>query len=211
MKKIDKRIIIVYIFFIGIILLGITYALTSPDIGFNLTSANIEINYSDNNNGTIDLTNIKLIPILDSGVDNNTDNVIRINFTVSGNNPPSNAIYDITLNNLVVDNTLLSKYTKWKLIKNNTVISEGSLSPDFDTITNGRIVLTNIQQDLTTITDSYQFILWLSDACQENDITKCIDTENQDYLYNKNISGKIEVEVYTSNKKALVRTTQTEE
>ena len=211
MKKIDKRIIFVYIFFIGIILLGITYALTSPDIGFNVASANIEINYNDNNNGTINLTNIKLIPILDSDVDSNTDNVIRINFTVSGNNPPSNAIYDIALNNLVVDNNLLSRYTKWKLKKNNIVISEGSLSPDFDTITNGRLVLTNIQQDLTTTTDSYQFILWLSDACQESDITKCIDTENQDYLYNKNISGKIEVEVYTSNKKALVRNPQTEE
>ena len=133
MKKIDKRIIFVYIFFIGIILLGITYALTSPDIGFNVASANIEINYNDNNNGTINLTNIKLIPILDSDVDSNTDNVIRINFTVSGNNPPSNAIYDIALNNLVVDNNLLSRYTKWKLKKNNIVISEGSLLCCFKT------------------------------------------------------------------------------
>ena len=200
--KLDKRIVVVYIITIALILLGVTYALTSSDISLALSTANIDINYSDGSNGVLNTSNLKLYPILDNNVTNNTSNVIRINFTVGGSS--NNVIYDIALNNLVIDNELLSKYVKWRLYKNNELISEGSLSPEFDTISNGRLVLTNIQQDLTT-SDSYEFILWLSDSCQEEDITKCIDTENQDYLLNKNITGKIEIEAYTGNKKALVR------
>ena len=197
-----KRIVVVYIITIALILLGVTYALTSSDISLAVSTANIDINYSDGSNGVLDTSNLKLYPILDNNVTNNTSNVIRINFTVGGSS--NNVIYDIALNEIVVDNELLSKYVKWRLYKNNELISEGSLSPEFDTISNGRLVLTNIQQDLTT-SDSYEFILWLSDSCQEEDITKCIDTENQDYLLNKNITGKIEIEAYTGNKKALVR------
>ncbi len=204
--RLNKKTVLIFITSILMISFGVTYALTSSGMVFNTTSSNISINYDDGSNGIINLSGINLYPILDNTVDTNTTNVIKINFTVSGKSTnPSNLIYDISLKNLEVDNNLLSKYVKWKLKKNNTIISEGSLSPDFDTINNGRLVLTNIQQDLTTTTDSYQFILWLSDACQESDITKCIDPENQDYLYNKNISGKIEVEVYKGNKKMLVR------
>ena len=158
--KLDKRIVVVYIITIALILLGVTYALTSSDISLAVSTANIDINYSDGSNGVLDTSNLKLYPILDNNVINNTSNVIRINFTVGGSS--NNVIYDISLKDLVIDNELLSKYVKWRLYKNKELISEGSLSPEFDTISDGRLVLTNIQQDLTT-NDSYEFILWLSE------------------------------------------------
>ena len=138
----DKRIILVYIITICLLLIGVTYALTYNNISLALITASMDITYTDNTNGVLDTSNIKLYTILDSDVDTNTDNVIRINFTVGGTN--NDIIYDISLKDLVVDNDLLSKYVKWRLYKNNDLISEGSLSSEFDTITNGRLVLTNI-------------------------------------------------------------------
>lgn len=215
MKNMDKRIVAIYIFCIGIILLGITYALTSSDISMNVTTANIGIDTASYGSTSFNSDNLKLYPILDSKVDalingtstEVTNNVILINFNVKGaSTNPTNVsiIYDIALNNLSVDSALLSKYLKWKLVKNDSVLTEGDFSNEVISIENNRMVLTDIQQDLpsyTSTADSYKFVLWLSDACQEEDITKCIDTENQDDLLNKNISGVVEVEVYTGNKK----------
>lgn len=221
--KVDKRIVVIYIITIGIILFGVTYALTSPDIGLNVTTADIGIDETSYGSTSFSNSDLKLYPILDSDVDDLisgtstkvANNVIKIDFNVRGksDNPTDiKIIYDIALNNLVVDSDLLSRYVKWRLYKNNTLISDGSLSTEFDTINNGRLVLTNIQEDLpayTSTADSYKFIMWLSDSCQESDITKCIDTENQDYLHNKSISGKVEVELYTGSKKNLERTPNT--
>ena len=215
MKNIDKRIVAIYIFCIGVILLGITYALTSANIAMNVTTANIGIDTASYGSTSFDSTNLKLYPILDSKVDDlltggSTDvanNVILINFNVKGaNTNPTNTsiIYDIALNNLNINSALLSKYLKWKLIKNGSVLTEGDFSGEVIKIENNRMVLTDIQQDLpsySSTADAYKFVLWLSDACQEEDITKCIDTENQDDLLDKNISGVVEVEIYTGNKK----------
>lgn len=215
MKNIDKRIVVIYIFCIGVILLGITYALTSSNIAMNVTTASIGIDTTSYGSTSFDSTNLKLYPILDSKVDDLltggstdvTNNVILINFNVKGasTNPTNTSIiYDIALNNLNINSALLSKYLKWKLIKNGSVLTEGDFSGEIISIENNRMVLTDIQQDLpsySSTADAYKFVLWLSDACQEEDITKCIDAENQDDLLGKNISGIVEVEIYTGNKK----------
>ena len=142
-----------------------------------------------------------------------SDHVISISFRVGGNeeNDAVDPVYDIALEDLVVDCDLLSPYVKWKLFKNGTEISSGSLDYHFDTIRDGRLVLTPIQQDLVSyqedknLYDFYQFYLWLSDSCQEEDITKCSGSIVQNNLLGKRISGKIEVELYSKTKVALVR------
>ena len=129
---------------------------------------------------TFDSSNLNFRTILDKDVENNLDNVIFISFWVGGNknNDAPEPIYDISLQDLVVDCDLLSPYLKWKLIKNGEEISNGSFDYQFDTIKDGRLVLTSIQQDLPEFNidkskyDFYQFYLWLSDSCQEEDITK---------------------------------------
>lgn len=218
-KNLDRRIVIVYVFCIGFILLGITYALTSPDIGITVATGNIGIDETGYGSTSFDSSNLKMYPILDENVDalltggdtSVANNVILITFNVRGSstNPTDRTIiYDISLADLSVADELLSRYVKWKLVKNDTAISSGSLSTDFDTITDGRLVLTNIQQDLKAYSetaDEYKFVMWISDSCQESDITKCIDTENQDDLLNKTLAGKIEIDMYTGSKKALVR------
>ena len=210
----DRKIFVVYIFCIGIILLGITYALVSSDIDANVSTATIGIDTSIYGNTSFSNSDLNLYPILDYKVDDLIsgssteveDNVIYITFNVRGvSGNPSGVIYDIVLNNLSIDSVLLSKYVKWKLVKNGVVLTEGDFSGEVVSMEDSRMILTNIQQDLPSSTegaDSYVFVLWLSDSCQEEDITLCIDTENQDDMLDKSISGVIEVEVYTGNKRS---------
>ena len=54
--------------------------------------------------------------------------------------------------------------------------------------------------------DKYEFYMWLSDSCQEDDLEKCLNQKDQSYLMQKQLKGKIEVELYTENKKELIRT-----
>ena len=164
-------------------------------------------------NTTFDTSNLNFKTILDKNVKTSLNNVIHITFRVGGNkeNNTEEPSYDIALQDLEVDCNLLSPYVKWQLIKNGEVLSEGSLDYKFDTIKDGRLVLTPIQQDLIeynedkTKYDYYEFYLWLSDSCQEEDITKCQNVETQNNLLNKTISGKIEVELYGQTKDELVR------
>ena len=161
-------------------------------------------------NTKFDSSLTKLTPILDKNINDN--NSIHIKFNVGGSKKNNTEIiYDIALVNLSVDCELLSPYLKWKLIKNNNEEFTGSLDYRFDTIKDNRLVLTNIQQDLIpynedkTVYDHYDFYMWISDSCQEEDITLCKSHEEQTNLLNKVLSGKIEVELYGGTKTNVVR------
>lgn len=212
-------------FYVGMIVvillvLGITYAATSTSIALNIGTGEYGVDDSIYGDTRFDASNIDFVPILDSEVETSSDNVIKIDFKVRGSqkNPTNKSIiYDIALADLGVDCALLNgDYIKWKLLKNGNQISSGSLGYSFDTITSNRMVLTTIQQDLkayNATADNYTFYLWFSDFCQETNMTNCeLDydlMEKQESLLNRYLFGKIEVELYTGNKKALVRKPKT--
>ena len=196
-----------------IFIFGITYASQSAFDAFNVSTALVGVDEDAYGDTTFDSSNVNLVPILDSEVESNISNVIRIDFKVGGasNNNNDNIIYDIVLNDLEVSCDLLSPYIKWNLFKNGSQISNGSLDYNFDTIKNGRLILTNIQQDLVdynsdkSVYDSYTFYMWVSDSCQESDINNCTDVVDQSSLLNKVLRGKIEVNLYSGNKVQLSR------
>lgn len=205
--------IILFIFAIIIIFLSITYSQFFSSAFKKMNGEKIGIDEEVYGSTVFDTTNIDLVPILDKEVAEREENVIHISFLVGGakDNTVSNIIYDIALNDLKVDCNLISPYVKWKLIKNGKEISNGSLDYHFYTIENGRLVLTNIQQDLIKYStdkntyDKYDFYLWVSDNCQDKDILKCDDLGDQSFLMGKKLYGKVEVELYSSDKKNLVR------
>lgn len=210
----DKRILMIYILVIILIGLGFTYAISSANISLGLTTGIVRIDEKAYGNTEFDASNLDLVPILDSEVEKNEENVIKIDFTVGGasTNNNDNIIYDIALKDLEVNCDLLSPYVKWKLVKNGTKLSEGSLDYKFDTIDdNGRFLLTTIQQDLPkydeneTGYDNYNFYMWISDSCQDSDISNCTNVTDQSNLMKKTLDGKIEVELYTESKKELTR------
>ena len=53
-----------------------------------------------------------------------TENVIRLAFSVKGvrNNNDDKLIYDVMLNEMDIDCSLLNKYTKWNLYKNGNLL-----------------------------------------------------------------------------------------
>lgn len=210
MKK--SRIVIVFIFVL-LIVVGFTYASYSEmDLNrafgkvFRIDEEAYGINHFNSDN-------LEFVPIFDEDVNKNSNNVIYIDFRVGGSNlnDEDNIIYDIALVDLEIDCNLLSPYLKWRLVKNNKVIDEGSFDYKFDTIKNGRLVLTSIQQDLKPYSedkftyDYYQFYIWISDSYQEKEILNHSDLVDQSYLMGKKLKGKIEVELYGGSKKALVR------
>ena len=157
--------------------------------------------------------NFELIPILDKFVSDDNENVIKLNFLVGGSkdNNIDNIIYDLSLKGLELDCALLSPYMKWRLVKNGEIISEGNLGYEFDTIVDGKLVLTPIQQDLKEYSedkntyDRYTFYMWLSDSCQDDDLTNCKGAHDLSGLLNKKISGKISIDLNVGVKKELVR------
>lgn len=223
MKKMfkDKRFILLYIIVVLFLVIGFTYAVTEESLTFNINTATVEVDTNVYGAEDFDASDLELTPILDSevGTEEKEDNVVKIDFTVGGteNNTNEHIIYDIALVDLEIDCSLLSPYMKWKLIKNGTEETwEGSFDYQFDTIVNGRLVLTTIQQELPKYDetfDDYTFYLWISDSCQEEDLANCQVNEqliDQSNLMNKILNGKIEVELYTENPKELTRKPQTE-
>ena len=180
----------------------------------NTSFSTLKLDEDAYGSNVFDTSGLDFRPILDKDVDASNDNVIMISFWVGGNkdNNATNPVYDIALQDLNVDCNLLSPYLKWKLIKNGIELSNGSLDYHFDTIKKGRLVLTPIQQELVSYSenknsyDYYQFYLWISDSCQEDDILLCHDKVTQDDLMGKKISGKVEVELYSDMNVPLVRT-----
>ena len=192
---------------------GITYALkiaTFNPIALNTTTGTINANitYDSTNTSTVTSTG-NMLPISDTlvtGVDVTDSRILKIKFMVSGvSSNPSNTIYDIVLRDISMDKELKSLYVKWRLYKNNTLLSEGNFSPSFDVKENNRLVLTEVQQDLTTNTDKYVYLMWISEVCT-GDITTCDSTLNQNKYSNKTFNASIKIEASTKSKKELVRT-----
>ena len=210
--KENSKFIIVMSIVIVLGIIGITYALKVAafnPIGLNTTTGTINANitYDGNNTSTITNTN-KMFPISDTLVDINTtdERVLKVSFNITGvNTNPDNTIYDISLRDINMDKELKSLYVKWRLYKNNTLLSEGNFSPSFDVKENNRLVLTEIQQDLTPNTDKYVYLMWISEVCT-GDITTCDSTVNQNKYSNKTFNASIKIEASTKTKKELVRT-----
>ena len=210
--KENSKFIIVMSIVIILGIIGITYALKVAafnPIGLNTTTGTINANITYDGNNTSTITNTdKMLPISDTLVDINTtdERVLKVSFNITGvNTNPDNTIYDISLRDINMDKELKSLYVKWRLYKNNTLLSEGNFSPSFDVKENNRLVLTEIQQDLTTNTDKYVYLMWISEICT-GDITTCDSTVNQNKYSNKTFNASIKIEASTKTKKELVRT-----
>ena len=161
-KKNNTKFIIFEIIVIMLGIIGVTFAVSyvMKSINVNVDTAQLAVDYT----GSLTLPTVNLFPIEDSSVSGNTENVMRVNFTVKGvsSNPNIPIIYDVILSDLQIDNALKNEYLKWELEKNGVVISSGSFDPGFDTIRDGKFWLTEIQQDLPTSSstpDSYEFRL----------------------------------------------------
>ena len=181
-----------------------------------MNSINVNVDTSklaiDNMNANV--TNGTLTPIEDSSVNiNTTSNVLRITFDVKGasTNTGNNIIYDAILN-IEADCSLKNESVKWNLYKNNNLLTNGSTSPKYDRdVLNGKITLTDIQQDLVPYSktaDKYVFILWMSESCNKEDITKC-DLSNAltSDSGGKSISGNIDIRLNSGKKKENKRET----
>ena len=210
------KFLIVIFFVILLGFLGITFALnigTFKNIGINATTAVIDANitYTTGSNTSTVTSTGKMLPITDNAVESAginiyDDRVLKVGFEVQGvSGNPSNTIYDVVIRNAEIDCELLTTDLKWQLYKNGVLHSSGNLSPTFDIIENGRLVLTEEQQELTTTRDQYVFLLWISDSCTSADISNC--TVNHEKYLNKTFIADIKIEVSTKTPKPLVRKT----
>ena len=203
-----------------LIVLGIISATLALTLRFGPTSisaetANVIVNIRYEKDGeNNDITSItstgNLVPItLDtSSITNvtNSSDVLKYKFWVSGDaSNPNRSIYDVSLNNIVMDCELKNTYVKWLLYKNNSLLSSGSFSPTFDTIPNNRMILTSTQQDLTTTEDEYLFAMYIEDTC--SDLSNCPSAVDQSSLLGRSFSGSINIETSTKSKKTNTRTT----
>lgn len=216
LKEHRRKIFIIMLIFILIIFLIVvfTYALKPELLTNQIASKIIRIDEEVYGETTFDSSNLDFRPILDNWGEDSQNNIIYISFVVGGNinNNIDHIVYDIALADLRLDCSLVSPYLKWKLLKNGELLSSGSLDYHFDTIREGRLILTPIQQDLKDYSedkntyDCYDFYMWLSDSCQNDQLDACLNSEDQSDLSGKKISGKIEVELYADTKKELIRT-----
>lgn len=199
-------------------IVGITFAInidTFNPIGIGIGTATMGANITYLNGSSASITSTgKLLPVNDTSKtitpDTTETGVLKINFNLSGvSTNPSNTIMDISLNSVSMDCELKSEYFKWRLYKNGTLLSNGSFSPKFDTISNGRLLLTNTQESLTLSTDAYSLLIYLAESCTGN-ISTCnasSSTYNQEELLEKNFSATMKVELSTGNKKTNTRKT----
>ena len=207
----DIKVIILEVFLIVLGLVGLTLG-----VKYIMNSINVNVDTSklaiDNMNANV--TNGTLTPIEDSSVNiNTTSNVLRITFDVKGasTNTGNNIIYDAILN-IDADCSLKNESVKWRLYKNNNLLTSGSTSPKYDRdVLNGKITLTDTQQDLVKYSgsaDKYVFVLWMSESCNEEDITKCdISKGLTSDSGGKSISGNIDIRLNSGKKKENNRDT----
>ena len=210
-KNKDVKVIILEVFLIALGLVGLTLG-----VKYIMNSINVNVDTSklaiDSMNANV--TNGTLTPIEDSSVNiNTTSNVLRITFDVKGasTNTGNNIIYDAILN-IDADCSLKNESVKWNLYKNNNLLTSGSTSPKYDRdVLNGKITLTDTQQDLVKYSgsaDKYVFILWMSESCNEEDITKCdISKGLTSDSGGKSISGNIDIRLNSGKKKENKRKT----
>lgn len=197
---------------------GITFAINIDifnPIGINIGTATLgaNITYLNGSSATITSTG-KLLPINDDKTeitpDSTNESILKIDFKLSGTSTnPDNTIMDISLNNISMDCELKSEYFKWKLYKEEALLSSGSFSPKFDSMKNNRLVLTNTQERLTTNEDKYTLLIYLAESCT-GDLSTCnanSGSYNQETLLNKSFSATMKVELSTGNKKNNTRST----
>lgn len=211
--KNNSKFIIVMLLVIVLGITGVTVAIKVGNfnpIAINTTTGNISatISYDSSVNGSTVTSTGKMLPIEDSlvtGTSVTDARVLKVKFTVTGKSTnPANSIYDISLRNITMDDALKDSNIKWRLYKNNTLLSSGNFSPSFDVMENNRMVLTTTQQDLTTTASTYVFLMWISESCT-GDIANCTNSDNQFKYVGKSFSFNIKLETATKSKKSLTR------
>ena len=108
MENKNHKVIMLQLFAIVLAIVGVTIAISylMEAINFKSTGVNLAVDYT----GTLTLPTTRLYPIEDSEVDTNTENVMRVNFSVKGastNNTSKPIIYDVILSNLDMSNDSL--------------------------------------------------------------------------------------------------------
>lgn len=206
-KSFNKNALVITIEVIAIILgvVGITYAAATLSSSVNVSASNLNVVYT----GDKTVTATDLSPRVTAPTVSETSNVARVAFTVKGAsaNVNSNIIYDIMLDSINADSAFFNSYVKWRLYKNNSLLSEGNMSYAFDSsLRDNKLTLTNIQQDMpsnSSTADSYLFLMWIEETC--TDVLNCGSAANQNGLIGKSFQANIFVAVNTGNKVALTR------
>lgn len=206
-KSFNKNALVITIEVIAIILgvVGITYAASTLSSSVNVSASNLNVVYT----GDKTVTATDLSPRVTAPTVSETSNVARVAFTVKGAsaNVNSNIIYDIMLDSINADSAFFNSYVKWRLYKNNSLLSEGNMSYAFDSsLRDNKLTLTNIQQDMpsnSSTADSYLFLMWIEETC--TDVLNCGSAANQNGLIGKSFQANIFVAVNTGNKVALTR------
>lgn len=209
---------LVIVLVLGIV--GVTFALdysASSSVNINTAELGASITYLNGSSASIVSTG-DLIPINDSTNDITPDtlsnNVLKISFKVQGNTTnPNNTIMDISLNDISMDCELKSTYFKWKLYRDDNLISDGNFSMTFDEALNNRIVLTNTQEDLPNASNNdtlsiYTLLMYIADSCS-GDIGECNSTYDQKRLLGKSFSAIMKLELSTGKKKPISRSIST--
>ena len=189
-------------------IIGITFA--TSQILNDRTSITIKSNeYGVDYIGDTTISANNLSPISDSLINYNTkDNVLRIEFSLKGlkKDDNTNLIYDVMLKEMNIDCSLLNKYTKWNLYKNNVLLSSGSLDPTFDgAVLGDNMHLTTIQENLPKSTDEYDkyvLIFWISESCDDLETCTIVD---QSSILNSKMNMKVFIALYGGSKKSYER------
>ena len=206
-KSFNKNALVITIEVIAIVLgvVGITYAASTLSSSVNVSASNLNVVYT----GDKTVTATDLSPRVTAPTVSETSNVARVAFTVKGasNNVNSNIIYDIMLDSISADSAFFNSYVKWRLYKNNSLLSEGNMSYAFDSsLRDNKLTLTETQQDMpsnSSTADSYLFLMWIEETC--TDVLNCGSAANQNGLIGKSFQANIFVAVNTGNKVALTR------
>ena len=210
MNRKNTKVLIFEMIVIVLAIVGVTLAVSylMNNISVSTSNANLAVDYT----GAATLPTVSLAPVADSAVSSNTNNVLRINFSVKGTNanPNKDIIYDVILDELDISCYLKQEYVKWQLYKNSSLLTSGNFSPTFDIMEDNKLYLTTIQQDLpkyNETADSYELVIWVSESCTESSVTSCTSAQDQGSVMGQTISGKVKIALYTDSKKVLTRTT----
>ena len=211
MNSLKNKNLFVIVFEIIIIILGVigislaTSALLNNRTTTIITASEFNLDYKGDKVVSME----EMEPISDNLVNiNTTDNVIRAEFSVRGvqENNNDKLIYDVMLDKMNIDCSLLNEYTKWRLYKNGKMISDGSLDPKFDgNVLTDNMRLTDIQQDLPKYNkeyDNYVLIIWISEGCDDLTTCKLVD---QSMIADSKMSMNIFIALYSGAKKKYVR------
>ena len=209
-KSFNMRNMLVLLFEIIIIIIaigGLTFA-TSKMFGSStiITFGEYNVDYI----GKTEIVASDLEPISDSLINiDSRDNVVRLEFSLRGvdtNENPENLIYDVMINEMNIDCSLLNEYTKWNLYKEGELLSSGNFSPTFDgNVLTDNFVLTEMQEKLPLSTDNYDnyvLIIWISESC--DDLTSCTRVDQTEVI-NSEISMKVFIAIHTGEPIQYVR------